>query len=91
MMAFTNIFTNISINAFFRKRFLLQNSNSNLALISSHAMTSILPPAAAASLASTYFFHNLFRMSPYDCITCREIKTIMIHLLGKMYNLFLFI
>ena len=78
MLALSNICTNISINEHFRSRFFLSKT-SILASLSSHAMTSVIPPVAAAAVSSAYFGHFLYKLND-ECLTCREMKTTMLHI-----------
>ena len=48
-------------------------------MLSSHAMSSLIPPIASASLASAYFGSYLYRATIDECMTCREIKTLLMH------------
>lgn len=75
----SNILTNIIINSHFRSQFRLQNT-SLLAALSSHSLVSLIPPVAAATFSSAYFGVFLYKFSNDECFTCRELKTIGLHM-----------
>ncbi|CAF0973373.1 unnamed protein product [Brachionus calyciflorus] len=89
-LAISNLLTNTSINLMFRRNFLLKNAKSGAGLISSIMITGIFPTAVSASLLGLYYTNNLLASSQDECLLCREIKSIGLHLtIGSLVPTFL--
>lgn len=74
----------------YRKRFNLKYGGSVGAFLSSILLTGVFPTATDGALLTIYYTDFLFYSLPTECLICREIKSIGLHLIvGSIIPAFL--
>ena len=76
IIAGTSFLFNLSVNIFYRKCFFLDLKSTFASFISSSLLTNVFPSVASTSLVYMYYTQNLLKISPSECLVCRELKTI---------------
>jgi hypothetical protein len=81
IVGFGNLLTNVSINQFYRAKFLLSGNKTFLGLFSSLTMCGVIPAISTTTFIKGYFSENLLTSdTSAECMMCRELKTIVGHL-----------
>lgn len=81
IVGFSNLLTNVSINHFYRAKFLLSSNKTFMGLFSSLTMCGVIPSVTSTVFIKGYFSDNLLTSdTSAECMMCRELKTIAGHL-----------
>jgi hypothetical protein len=82
ILGFSNLLTNVSINQFYRAKFLLSGNKTFLGILSSLTMCGVIPCVTSTAFIKGYFSENLLTSDTgAECMMCRELKTIGSHLM----------
>jgi len=81
IIGYSNLLSNVSINNFYRAKFLLSGKKTFLGILSSLTMCGVIPCVTTTVFVNGYFSENLLTSdTSAECMMCRELKTIAGHL-----------